>query len=90
MACCEKCFDDDGLARFIRRHGARSSEACDHCGALRTRQVDEQDLRELLLSLVEAEYCQFGELSQAPHADAVEDGEYLAQLLAAYSAPLEH
>lgn len=45
MRCCEKCFDDEHLKRYIRQHGRLGS--CKYCGSRRVHVIEAGELEDL-------------------------------------------
>lgn len=78
--CCEDCFLEPELKKFIHKNGEPPEEPCHYCGSTTARTIDVSELQELFTPVVGEHYVTCDNLSQYRHADP-SDGEALSWIM---------
>jgi hypothetical protein len=79
--CCVDCFHHDGLRRWVATNGDRSSDTCIYCSGTTGPFVCVGALADMFRRVVLDAYVPFDELSSAHHMEAIDDGEFLSELI---------
>lgn len=80
MKCCDKCFADRALIRFVQKRGLVKKNRCRYCREAGGKYVDVGLLEKKFAGIIVEDYVSHVNLSQGGSVDAFE-GDYLSNLI---------